>query len=50
LQSLLEIIVPTLLFATILAIYLTAGGDLTPKQQPAEFYSTDYSVTQFCKR
>ena len=47
-QTLLEILVPTLLFAAILAIYLEGGEELTPQAKPASSYPDLPSIAQYC--
>jgi len=47
-QTLLEILVPTLLFAAMLAIYLEGGDDYTPTQQGAKSFPNVPYILQFC--
>ena len=47
-QTILEIVVPTLLFATMLAIYLEGGDDFTPQAKPASSYPDLPSIAQYC--
>ena len=47
-QTLLEILVPTLLFAATLAIYLEAGGGYTPSLMPEESFDKSLSMIEFC--
>ena len=49
-QTLLEILVPTLLFAATLAIFLEGGSDYTPRPMDAQFNKTEFSLIQFCTR
>ena len=47
-QTLLEILVPTLLFAATLAIYLEGGDDYTPTFVTAKSEMPKTSIEQFC--
>ena len=49
-QTLLEILVPTLLFAATLAIFLEGGSEYTPRPMDAQINLTDSSLQQFCMR
>ena len=47
-QTLLEILVPTLLFAATLAIYLEGGGEYTPSLQPPQSFPNQPPLLQLC--
>lgn len=47
-QTLLEILVPTLLFAATLAIYLEGGEEYTPSFQPAKSEPPVLTFIDFC--
>ena len=47
--TLLEILIPTLLFAALLAIYLVAGGGFTPTFKPAEVFQKQLPLWEICR-
>jgi len=49
-QTLLEILVPTLLFAAVLAIYLEGGESFTPAFVAASSTEPQTSIEQFCRQ